>query len=466
MNNTMRVTKFLVKNCHEIFSSQSVSALLKSLSSNERKLFDALSTKVEMREKDIEVLIYGEVSPNNRSYARMKAKLRDKLIDIELLNVAGNAIQRAKKKLGKKRLLVESLQLMGNRSAFVKAAESCLKDALDIGIFDIAADMCRRLSIHHLQFARCSKEGYRYRTLHDQYYNLYNKELDAEWRFAEAVHMSNGTTSKSEKLADAVSAMRDTIELENDSSRLHFFWYCLGAIAAHLRGDIPLKTKICKEALVYFENLYYKHNLTIAIFRRMLITTYVSNNQLALAENIIHMEMLEEDKTKQQRLNLTMELAQVRIKLGKYYKALETLKSINYKDASNQTQKERILIDTLYLEIMTNNKNVNFQATNRRCREAKKDINGAGLQLLVAECVSHYLNGQAYKVEDKTTKLKKSISELDQEKQAHWINFLYEMMGSDMRLDESKADRMNGRWMVGVDVLRGMVRSKEISKTA
>ncbi len=458
----MKIVGYLVKNCQQIYNSYSYNLLKRALSVNEKKLFSGIQNAVP--EHELSRRIYGETKDSNTSYSRLKGSLRNKMMDMELINVEGNSIQKKRKKIYKLQLVAESLDNAGLRAVMILVAESCLKQAEKFRMYDVAANMTWKLAVHYKQYAHNAKLAIKNKDKWERYKTLHTGEQQAEWKLAEAINLCRHGSKENLELADHIKSMHEGIILNDNSYKLHYFTHLLRAIEADLRGDLQSKINALKDGLHYFENLYFRHNKALAIYRRNLINTYNQigdSVSIAMAENLIKFELQEDDKTDHQKLELTHELATVKAKLNDYTKALEILASINIKNASNQIKKERILIDRLYLHILTEDRKVNFQTVNRRCRLAKEDPSGMGLALLIAEGMCHMLHGQIYKFEDKAPKIEKYIAEhLDPIKQAKHINLLRKLTGFGEMLDESKADDL--AWIGSVDQLTAVIRRREL----
>ena len=335
----MQGTFSLIKSCKDTLSPETFSNLLLCLTKKERNLY-----------KNIR-----EGMPEEEAVKHDYSTLKKKLLDAQIINESGNNIQIEKKRLFKKRLLVEDL-LLCDRSNMIIVAMSCLEDAKGLGVHNVAADMCRILSLHYMQYERRIDLALDYREKTELYTDKYNEEMKAEWIFAQAVNVYEGVgeCKVNIPLANKIKSMKDGIDLSKDSSRLHLFWYSIAALEASLRGDLEGKVSICKKAIEYFTALHYRHDLAIGVFRRNLVCTYReigTPHYLALAENIIRFDMDQEGKTEHEVLRMTCELVDIKKKLGRDRDPLDLIQTIDCKKLSSQDKRERVLLDMMELQM-------------------------------------------------------------------------------------------------------------------
>lgn len=451
--------KNIVQNCNDLYSKKLLSSVVTQLNSKELQMFDAIKLNSEITDKDLVKIIYDKDSPSYTTYQKLKTTLREKLFTLELLSINGSRIQIIKKSIYQRQLVVRSLELRGYKPGVLKLAKLCRRDAVEYQMYDVAMDMCRLLCNYYSTYECDMEVADKYNEERKLSMTLYARETEAEYKYDMCICLAQQKRTIDTELADKVKVMISQIQLDNDSHRLHFYYYMMKLVECEFRGDIDGKIENCKSALSYFEKLYFRHNRILSIFRNRLIAAYINQGNLALAETLAHFELTQDDKTDYQRILLTHKLCWIQSRLGKYQDALTTISKVSYSKINIPTFKERYIIDRMILQLATGDlANISLTKIKNSTPIAQSDKTGLGLIYLIAECIYHIMRGKAHLVEDDDNgNIAKHIELLDHKIHAKQINLLNFMMGIESNLDESKCYISEELKIIPLDILKSLV---------
>lgn len=325
----------IIKNSSRLYQSDKLDEVLSNFTSEERELY------------------YDILDSNDfKSSGDVFESLKGKMYALEIFSSKGNSIQRAKSKIFRQLTVVKSFELRGYSSGMYYLALECLDSALFYQMYDIASELSRILGNHYFRCGNAIEGNIRYDDC-KKYNSLNQLEIEAEFRFYKTIHLVDSGCQLNDNLKKEVYHMTSLVKTNKDSHRLHFFYYMLKVM---IEDEIVGKIKICKSALDYFENLFFRHSTIISIFRKKLVIQYIELGKFALAENIANFQISEPEMTNYEIILQRHKLAFIKYKMGDSTAALDILRSIDKSEILMPVFADQLNIDIIYLEILTSNR--------------------------------------------------------------------------------------------------------------
>lgn len=372
------------------FGNKESNKLLSISNPKEKILFERLKQGADTFTISKELV---DDTPSNRNFKKLKSSLFDKLLSTTLLVDAGNEIQRQKRIINKKMYAVKTLEFFGFRSVFVPVARKLITKALHFHLYHEAAELGRILSVHYAFFDDNLKEGERYHDISISSLNIYHEELKFQWAFSKIRNTFYQLSSRSDtsSIDQVLNELQNKIEL--GSSRLNYFYYQLQILKFEITGETHSKIETCNNAITYFQNLKFDHQIIKNLFLIELVNSYLEINDLARAELIIKSHLENSPKLDRHNYRFHDLLLKVYLYQGKKKESSEVYAYLtkNINKLTTIYDKDRFLIYSIYVGLL-NNQPVNFRKINYNLNKVKQDKKGLHVPLLIGQAVYHYIH--------------------------------------------------------------------------
>jgi len=307
----------------------------------------------------------------SEGFKKVKSGLYTKLLDSILHLSGGTDYQQEKAKILRECLSIEFLSLYGFYSSALSAGNRAIKKALRYQMHQQVAQLARILFRHYTSYEKDFRAGEKYYQMAKKHQELYSKELELDWVYTQIRgKIVKGGTPPLKEIRDFLEAARPftdrSIRLTSISYEIRFF-------EARFKSDERCQIRICKEAMAYFEELPYNHDLARNIFRLYLLDTLIAVGDLAKAELIVKQALTGKKLHGPNNYRLRELLFRVQLYRGKAHESKQGFLWMqkNVHKTGFPSYKERLMVYALYVAIL-NREDISMRKLHYNLNKSRK----------------------------------------------------------------------------------------------
>lgn len=294
------------------------------------------------------------------SYPGVFGVVSDELSEVEYLRIIsgcqskGSDIQKASFGINDHFSAMWKLFDLGFTKSGVNLAEKLIELSSSHHFYHIGAEVCKYLHRHYFKYEDMKTANY-YDELFMVYHEMNLQEYQAQKLYLKVIYNDKHGLDVSRKdVKKSLELIKEKMKL--DSCEYHYYYFQTLSIVSK---DESFKD-ICNKAIEYFQNLYFKHDAYVNIFRIKLTHYYIENKEFKLAKFQLS-QILEVVKNGSSRwFNALYLKTDLLIKEGKFRKASNCLEKVLNHPNFDQRPKDhieqwKILQKKLSLKVKENN---------------------------------------------------------------------------------------------------------------